>query len=399
MPVTLADPYGDLKALLARADRIFPRGTQVTHKMMLMMAKFTIHNTVIEARSMGVWRLDPRLTPAPPTVPPVHERAVSRRWFIRKHTAHTAHMTSTDENEEGRIEEIVGMPRDARLWYPSDSARKMLLLAKHDMDLLFTAQMANPTLPCCSELEGGGTFTLLATPESTKHAILYKDSVDILSHRWPYLARLCDEYAHTMCWLYGLTLDEFGETAHMYITRHSAGRNVELLETTDNGRYTGGPHLTIGVGRPHLFHDFYPVLATTEAPVRVKVSEGVLLVLDGCAKIRYSHGHPVTEDKNHYYTLNFQLDCTRRTLCTGMEKETRGLITYTPFVPEHVVAMRQDTPSAVAIRMDSCPLWTILLEMHTRLKVAESHSLTKGYKQAGTNPGPEGPARIRHPAS
>ena len=399
MSVRLADPYADLKALLARVERVFPRATQVTHKMMLAMAKFTIHNTVIEAKAMGVWRLNPRLTPAPPTVPQVHTRAVSRRWFIRKHTARTTHMASTDGGEDGRIEETVGIPRDARLWYPSDSVRKILLLAKHDMDLLFTEQIVRPTLPCCSDLEG--TFTLLSTPEITKQAILYKDSMDILSHRWPYLARLCDEYAHTMCWLYGLTVDEFGESAHMYITRHGAGhgQNIELLETTDNGRYTGGPYLTVGVGRPHLFHDFYPVLATTEAPVRVKIGEGVLLVLDGCAKTRYSHGHPVTVDKNHYYTLNFQLDCLPRTLCTGIEKETHGLLTYTPFVPDHVVAMRQDSPSTTAVRMDSCPLWSILLEMHTRLKVAESHLLTRGYKRGASSPGPEGPERIRHPAS
>ena len=190
----------------------------------------------------------------------------------------------------------------------------------------------------------------------------------------------------------------------MYLTRHSHSLKTELLDTVDSGRYTGGPFLTVGIGRPHVYHDLVPILPTPHAcsmPVRVKIGEGVLLVLDGCAKTRYAHGHPVTDDASHYYTLNFQMDCMRRTLYTGFEEETHGLVTYTPVVPEHVVATSPDTPSPVAIRMESCPLWILLLEIHTRLRVAESLLLTQGHKQKPiSHPYLEEQGKTRrHPAS
>jgi hypothetical protein len=376
----MTDPYGDMKALLARTDRIFPRSSQVTQRMMLMMGRFAIRNTVIEARTMGVWRLDPGMVPARPSIPAVHTKNTSRRWFVRKHTGMVTHMMESTDDEDGQL----GMPQDTRLWFPSDEASKLLLAGKHDADLLFSSQMNQPTLPCNDELEEAGKFTLFSTPGPIKHGILYRDAVDILAQHGPLLARLCDEYARVICWMYGLTIDEFGEITHMYLTRHSHGLKTELLDTVDNGRYTGGPFVTVGIGRPHVYHDLVPILPASHAcsvPVRVKIGEGVLLVLDGCAKTRYAHGHPETDDRSHYYTLNFQMDCMRRTLCTGVEEETHGLVTYTPVVPEHVVATSPDTPSPVAIRMESCPLWVLLLEMHTRLRVAESLLLTQGHKK------------------
>lgn len=426
MTVVLSDPYGDLRALLVRADRVCPRTASATRRAVVMLAKFSIENTVIEARSMGAWKLDPEQFPVcPASIPSVHKTTVSRRWFVRKHTACTQRMTAGAD--KGGITAEGGstgfMPRDVRLWYPSDSARKLLLMGRRDLDLLFASQIQ--TLPCCDESKEAGTVTLFATPDYIRHSILYKDSIDVLSQHSPYLARLCDEYAHMMCWLYGLTIDEFGELAHLYITRHAAGfgKRTELLETSDNGRYTGGPFLSVGIGRPHLFHDFCPVLATSTRadkpliPVRVGVGEGVLLVMDGYARIRYAHGHPATDEQTPYYTLNFQLDCMRRTLCTGVEKVTHGIVTYTPFIPEHVVSTSRDTVSAVSIRMDSCPTWSLLMEMHTRLKVAESHLLTRGHKpggscsektvpeeeEEGASPCPaepeKSPPRLPHPAS
>lgn len=405
----LADPYGDLRALLLRADRVCPRSAPITRRDVVMMAKFTIEDTVIESRPLRVWQLDPDQFPSsPPSVPSVHQTAQSRRWFVGKHVAcsHRTKISDMDNRPGIDGDAAIWLPRDARLWHPSDAARKLLVMGRRDLDLMF-ASIASCDLPLCDESLEAGTVTLFSTPSYIRHSILYKDSIEILALRSPYLARLCDEYAHMMCWLYGLTLTEFGELAHLYISRHDAGfgKRNELIETTDNGRYTGGPFLSVGVGRPYVFHDFNPVLAKTAGPVRVKVGEGTLLVLDGYARIRYTHGHPATEETNSYYTLNFQLDCTRRTLCTGVEKVTRGIVTYTPFLPEHVVSTRTDAPSPVAIRMDSCPMWTLLMEMHTRLKVAESHLLTCAHKSANgektTSPCPEEPARNHqdHPAS
>jgi len=390
MAVILADPYGDLREFVAHAKRIHPRllcpSTQPATTD--TMTTFHIRDTIVEARPMGSWWLDPEQFPACPTaVPPVHKLAVSRRWFVRKQTACATRIARMDATEEDDASAITTMPRDARLWYPSDSARKLLGIALHDIARLFSMQMTAPTLPCNNDSDTG-VYALFSTPESTKHAILYKDSIDILSYLCPCLGRLCDEYAHMMCWLYGLTMAEFGDITHMYITRHTAGKTTELLETTDNGRYAGGPFVSVGIGRAHLFHDFNPVLTTstsTALPVRVKVGEGVLMVMDGYAKTRYAHGHPVTEEKSAYYTLNFQMGCTPRTLCVGIERVTNGMIMYTPFIPEHVVSTRKDTPSAVAIRMSSCAMWSLLMEVHTSLKVAESHLLTRAHRRVTTN--------------
>lgn len=401
MSIVIASPHEDLAALLVRMDRLFPKLDEILNKTLVVVGGFSIHNTVIEAKAIGMWRLESPLVPPCPDVPTVHQKPVSRRWFIRKHTARaTRILTESKHAADGwiRLSEELCMPPDLRLWYPSDSIYKLLLLGKHDLDMLFKEQMANPTLPCENDEKNG--ITLFATPGAIRDSILYRDSIEIINQHTPYLARLCKEYVCMMCWLYGLTTDEFGDTAHMYITRHCSthGKPVALDETTDCGRYSGGPLLTTSIGWKSFYHDFLPILATSPSePVRVKIGEGVLVVLDGCAKSMYSHGHPaIPEQKYQYYTLNFKLDCLRRTICMGVEKETRGLITYTPFIPEHVVTTRPDTTPSVAIRMDSCSIRAPLLEMRTRLKLVESHLLTQAHKTADDITGQAGLVQNRH---
>ncbi len=252
----------------------------------------------------------------------------------------------------------------------------MLLHVKHDLHELFQTQCGLAALP--QQTHGGqdGTTTLLVTPTQI---LGFRDGLIILHDTSPYLAKACREYAKIACWLYGLKMDEFAELTRMCISRHW-GNTPVTLQGAGGGFYDSGPILTVGIGHPYILYDYSPSLmprCVGHPPVRLKVAEGVMTVLDGYARSSYAHGYlppPHEGAAVPYYTIDYHMDCTRSTQLIGRVKETGGVITHTPVIEEHVV-QKQRLPVTGSRMHGVCPMLDTIRKMRARLQTEASSNL------------------------
>ena len=396
--------YENLQSLLVIMDRILPSPETLGDPDELLgssgihtpLAQFSpSQNAVVEAKPEGAWRLniDARNWRMDQDIPPRYTNTGGKRWYARRITQHGSALEDQVTNT-GRL--AVPPPSGVRLWHCSEEARRLLLLAKHDLNALFQSQTEEPTLPHDNDMGTcGGMLSLLVTP---MRVLGFRDGVSLIKEHSPYLTRLCLEYAFTICWLYGLSIDEMASLTKMRITRHVEGTPITLHED-GGGFYDSGPLLTAMVGCQHILHDFSPSLMghvrpTEQAltPVRLRVPEGVLLVIDGYARSSYGHGYTREAHQGGcYYTIDFIMDSMRATKLIGYVKETGGMVMHTPVVHKHVVQTKvlptepqENTHSPLLY--GTCPLLDLVRKMHSRFQNVESLLLASHRRAIQTSP-------------
>jgi hypothetical protein len=409
--------YDQLKELMTIIERVLPDDPHV-HACTAFHSKRGVFqspvvfspgkDSVIEAKPEGVWQLniDPRHWMFEGGIPDRYSSTSVKRWYIRRITQHRGGWNDHVLNGPD-----VPLPSGVRMWHATEDARKMLLLARQDLMELFRAHAAED-YPLPHDTEGGvhscggGTVSVLVTPS---RVLGFSDGICLLQGRSPYLARLCLEYARTTCWVYGLSLQEFYSLAQMSISRHVGGSPITLQKHT-GGVYNNGPVLTIMIGHTHVSHDFSPILMQNVrpsghrlTPVRMKVSEGVMVVMDGYTRACYGHGYtlePTTEKtcSQFYFTIDITMDSMRETRLLGYIKETGEMIMHTPVVQQHVVQIQgQDsmqhagsafTPPAQAntVLYGACPVLDLIRVMRTRLRSVESNLLSSKSKESCSPP-------------
>ena len=394
--------YEQILELMGIMDRVLPQilASHTPEGSGLILPAFSpSQNSVVEAKTEGVWRLniDPRFWRFDEEIPPRYTNPSGKRWYVRCITQHGS--AWEDQVVDTPQDLVVPLPPGVRLWHASEEARRLLLLAKHDLTDLFRSDEGNQDLPHDYEMSScDGTLTLLVTP---KCVLGFRDGISLLRENSPYLTRLCLEYARTACWLYGLSMEEMCSLTRMSISRRVGGTPISLHKD-GGGFYDSGPMLSVVVGHSHILHDFSPSLMThvrgfdhAVTPVRVRVPEGVLVVIDGYARSSYGHGY-TTEPKmgGHYYTIDFGLDCMRETRLLGYVKETGGMVMYTPVVDQHVVQFNQGSgiignpPSSVLQRAKTPllhgvnPCLDLVRTIRTRLQNTESLLLASHTKSS-----------------
>lgn len=367
--------YDDLSALMDGLDRVLPQ----QHKREGHSTQFCpsldmlVENTRVSVQRVSTtsnsWRMDES------HVPTKHTKHSGRRWYAVNKTR----VPCTDRElslENGKPVEA-GKPDGMRVWHASDAVKRLLLLARHDMDCLFSPPPDTQVLPT----DGGeDSTTLLITPT---HTLGYAEGVSLLKESNPYVVRLCNEYAKMVCWLYNLSQEEFAMLTQMSISRHVAGK-VASLQRTGGGYHDSGPILIVGLGTPRVQHDLVPSLMKSEwlTPVRVTVTEGDMVALDGCSRSNYGHGytHLTASTTSPLYTINFFMDCMRRTVCIGYDPITRGVLMETPVEGAHSISAtmsaRQQGQRGGGYES---PTLGIVRAMRSRIQNAESILISSKY--------------------
>ncbi len=181
--------------------------------------------------------------------------------------------------------------------------------------------------------------------------------------------------------LYGLSEPEFETLARLSVRRHDTeggARGMRLLPS-GGGFYDGGPALRVVVGLDSVAHDLTPVVpadgdySRADDSVRMLVPEGVLVVLDGHVRSRYAHGY--AEDK-HFFTLEWSLDCMRRTRTIGTVQALGWLVMHTPVLSRHCVQVAEAKQQGEQWPMD-CPVHQLIARMRARLQDRESYLLSQ----------------------
>jgi len=377
--------YEDLRSVFSRMAAILP-GQSHANLTNKRESPWDWRDLVIEAKPVCVLRLIiPQEERARALfngydIPSKHQTSTSRRWFVAERT-----QVETAEWEEGSSGVI---PEGVALWHASDQAKQLIVLAMHDAADLFGRQVMECTLPAHDEWRTSGRLTLFATPGPAQ--LCLRDSVGLLlAADAPYLARLAQQYAQSIAWMYGVDEDWLEVACRLHVTWHAgAGAWPARLAPASPCRYENGPIVLVAVGQPVVTHDMVPALldasthADKESPVRLDVGEGVMMCVDGSARMRYSHGcyskrrHGGRTPKN-WFTFTFFLDCTRLSQAVGYDRETRSLVMATPVQGNRVVMAcekRSSTPkTSEGLRLDS--MGVLVKDMRLCLRAAESHLL------------------------
>jgi len=372
--------YEDLRAVLARMDKALPGHDRPQVSSVAPAAGWGWRSAVIEARPLSVALLDTERWDGwrfRGQIPDKYQNTQGRRWYIAEQTK------CPPRDGEAAIEGLsgVGLPSGVTLWHAPDDARRLLCLARHDSHLLLDA-LPGLALP---QHEDQGVLTLFEMPGPAE--LCFGDSVRLLRPHAPYLARLAEEYARGLCWMYGLSGLDFEESCRMHLSFLGPEGKALALPGASSCRFENGPIVHVGVGRPVVEHDLAPAIRDPsgglEWPVRVGVPEGAMLCLDGASRIRYAHGHPTLAKNAPWLVFTFMLDCNRRSTAAAYERETRAVVMQTPVLSERVV--RTNRPAGEDRPVDRGDAVTHLVRsMRRRLRVAESHLIAAKYQQRTT---------------
>lgn len=371
--------FDELRSIAARMDRLLPPPQQEQTSPVPKAARYA----VIEAKAIDVIQVQHQSSAwlFQQDVPPLHQGQESRRAFVESKTLLS---TFIQEEEQGKESEsarkATGLPSGISLWHATDSARRTLLLARRDLDLFFSTDPEH-TLPYEKDM---GVFAL---PEGKE--LCFKDCMTLIQGQAPYLYKICWEYALLAAHIYGISVTDFGVISRVLVQRIQShtGKPSRLLHTRQ-ARYDGGPVLMISLGLPRTAHDVSPTLMQPdqgkEHPTRIFVPEGVMMVIDGDARFRYSHGLPKGQEGGSvFYTITISMDCVGQTSISGYERETRTLIMTTPMRMENIITIRPASPfqSNVHTTLQRDTLWKLVQTMRTRLRAAESHLIMQKYRQ------------------
>ena len=341
---------------------------------------------VIEASPSCVWRL--RSSPEMPAVPAAcgYMGHAERRAFVRRATAISGLPARRKEDQR-----VPAPPAGVRLWHPTERAQVLLFHARHDLEELFADDTAmRMMIPCVLDRRAYRPTTLLETRHG---ALTHRDGVQLLALKSPYLAKLCQEYARMARGLYGLSAREFESLARLSVRRHGGDGEERRMRLLPNGGgfYDNGPALHVMVGQASVAHDMAPVVSADvgrghdEESVRMLVPEGVMVVLDGHVRSRYAHGYCLGEDEggnqggsSAFFTLEWSMDCMRRTRTIGSVRALGWLMMHTPVQHQHCVQVADPEAEwrGELWPMD-CPVHQLIARMRARLQERESYLLSQ----------------------
>lgn len=368
--------YKELSDLRDKMERLLPVEREDEPQQIMGLEEGGYHEPLIEANPLGLWQLE-----CTPTLWRAQEGFGARLTHEckRQHVCQVTRQLGLNDAEPRALD--TEMPEGIRLWHATEHAQGLLFHARHDLAELFNDKRRQG-LPWDDDFLGGAV-TLLATPRRT---LGFRDSMTLLRDRSPYLTRLCAEYARMACRLFGLDMREFAGLAQMRITRHPQLPTPIALLPSGGGFYDSGPALSVVIGRPEVARDFSPLLLPdkTEA-VRVAVGEGVLAVLDGHIRVAYGHGYASLEPRESskaIYTIDWALDCMRRTRLVEKIPPMGWLVMHTPTVSssQNVVERRQAPKTGSNWPRDaliSCPVRSLLQSIRSRLQARESFLLSQ----------------------
>jgi hypothetical protein len=311
-------------------------------------------------------------------VPAPHQRIQHRRWFIREKTQQQTEVLS----DETVPTQVTALPNGVSLWHATENAKRLTVIAIHDATLLLEEQFKKQTIPAANEWRTDGQYSLFKTPGDTR--LNLGDSLDLLRPHAPYLARLIDDYASCLSWMFNVEPYIFSTMCSIQITWFPPGGGTPMrLMESSTYRSENGPVVHVGLGRSKIAHDLAPTVQDpsdpNRSPVRLTVSEGTMVCLDGPARICYSHGYPARhqgKERSNWLALVFFMDCTDKSVAVGYEGNTRLVVMQTPIDKDRVIRVR-NPPELPVAGIKRNLMTTIIQNMRVRLRMAESFKLKR----------------------
>jgi alkylated DNA repair dioxygenase AlkB len=226
-----------------------------------------------------------------------------RLWFVKK----TIRSKTSLSDETAPIDNPV-IPEGFRLWEPPAAATALLADARREIAALFEREVGRPEaerLPFSDQRESRGLYYVF-TRELDEARVSYDEARTALRAAAPALADFCHEYLLHLARIYRLSPGDIAKKAQLVLLRYEPESGI-WLHIDNVARYDRGPIATVSLGPPDVTYDFTPTLTDVGAPIRVRMREGDLAVMDGRARMEWAHGLPYGL-KAHKYTVMFKCD-------------------------------------------------------------------------------------------
>ena len=208
-------------------------------------------------------------------------------------------------DETGPADDPV-IPEGFRVWAPPPAAR--VADARREIAALFEREIALPEAARHLHTDQRKTRGLyyLFTGADVKERMYCDETLGALDAAAPVLAEFCREYYRLMSRIYRFDPVATAKKVQIVFLRYDPGHGI-WLHIDNVSRYDRGPIATVSLGPPDVTYDLTPSLAEAGAPIRVRMREGDLVVMDGRSRMEWAHGLPYGLP-SYKYTIMFKCD-------------------------------------------------------------------------------------------
>lgn len=140
----------------------------------------------------------------------------------------------------------------------------------------------------------------------------YSKTVSFLEKYNTRLLKFIQKYVKYICNIYDIHDNELDNFIQVIPLQYQKPNGI-WLHIDNIARYEGGPIITLGLGPEYSYYDFAPSLLSDREdlkPIRFKIRRGDIAIMDGSARMEWSHGLPYeTPYKEIKYTI--MIKCNR----------------------------------------------------------------------------------------
>lgn len=258
-----------------------------------------VNELILSDKRKNQWKFDSR-------PPPSGNRAslAERIWWVNKHTM--IHTSVKDPCSS----DAAPLPPGITVFAPLVT-RAQMRAAIQELRALFKRERAAPTLTGFHMSKQKRDSYILFYPEdSAERSPPASAVIEALSELTPHAAVLLSSYCDSVRELLALPPDRFDQKSTIGIIQYD--RNAGIPTHIDNVTRLGGsagPVFTLSLGGGGVkLMDMFPVIEPHHhRPVRIQIPRGGVVLMDGVARLQWSHGIP-HHDPTERFTVILQFE-------------------------------------------------------------------------------------------
>lgn len=229
----------------------------------------------------------------------------SKIWYVKKQIRYKTH-----RNQLGNPYKNYVLPKDLCLLdKPANLSNKDLDYAYQSLKRLYS-EWNSLHLKNSDQRKNRGLLYLFTGDEGDKQ--YYGETMKFLKSYDHKFSQILDKYLTYIFEQYKIKPTEEFLNKHVQIILLKYNPKTGIWMHIDNiARYDQGPIITIPIGPEYTYYDFTPTLSDNPnlKPMRIKVKNGSINIMDGDARMEWAHGLPY--DMNYEktkYTIMFKCD-------------------------------------------------------------------------------------------
>lgn len=234
-----------------------------------------------------------------------------RIWWVNTNTKTKTNVTDTCTDPDAATSHPPGL----HVFKPLVT-QQTLDCVVHEFEQLFQEERRIRTVPYYSMTGYNNIEILFSTSNPTDRQMTLQETMTSLRNRAPAAAKLTEILCNSVQSLLGMTQSEMESLCIIGILKYApySGIHAHIDNIVRTGNSTG-PLFTMslgGNGGPKQM-DMFPVIEHWRAPVRISTPVGSVIMIDGVARIEWSHAIPEGDPSNRWtIMLNLKQISNRR---------------------------------------------------------------------------------------